>query len=119
MAMNKAERQAHEKAIGDLAAAKALSWPSYAYPERMTPTEDSWAAPMVGWWLNLYSARVGQGCFSRGAHSTGSTTKTNTQGTGGPWFASEREALMALRIAKTEEFARRLAVIDKAIEGAS
>lgn len=71
------------------------------------------------WTFNAYSSSVHHGCFSRVYHSTHSHEKTNSQGLGGPWYETEREALIALRIAKETEFTAALAKLDEKIAALS
>ena len=67
------------------------------------------------WTFNAYTSTVQHGCFSVIYHSTHSHEKTSSQGLGGPWYETERDAWVALRIAKEKEFDKKLAEIDKRI----
>jgi hypothetical protein len=122
MAMTKSERAEMERLRNDLALARALRWPDYK-PEHIDPAEArrgiGFSDIVPAWSFNAYSLRVEHGCFSSLYHSTYDPTKTTTQGQGGPWFPTMRDALMALRVAKTIEFAKTLAQLDRQIEGAA
>lgn len=120
MAMTKTERVAMDKLADDLRLAKALSWPTER-PMRVDTTaalegRSAWSEPVRAWWFNLHNAAVQEGCFGSHQHSKWRTDKTDAQGSGGPWFASKRDALLALRQAATEDCAKRLARIDAMIE---
>jgi hypothetical protein len=68
----------------------------------------------VGWWMNPYfntfdstNGRVGQGCSSGYSHSTSSTVKTSTQQVG-RFYATKKDAVLALRWAWCRMFAKAL-----------
>lgn len=130
MAMTKAEQAQMEA----LKVRLALAWP----PEPPKPIDIAVAQEASdkpwfrAWWLNTYARRVGPGVVvNDGLHSTSDYTdaqletrydgrsrvsfsKTN----GGPWFATERDALMALHYAVAMECAGHLYQISKRIEAA-
>lgn len=123
MAMNKSEKAEMDRLRSDLAKAKALRWPDYA-PERIDPKEALREAQrqnlVQAWCFNAWrEGNVSFGCFNSINHSVNRSDRTTTQGQGGPWFPTRRDALMALRLAKTEEFASALARLDEEIRAAS
>lgn len=117
--MNKKEQAAFDALKTELAIAKAFCFKEYA-PVKI----DTEAAiqglectdVVVAWCANHYQGSVSQGCFSYVYHSTHSTTKTSTQTRGGPWYETKREALMAVRLVKQQEYAKSLALLDMQIE---
>lgn len=46
--------------------------------------------------FNAHAKRVDHGCFSRISHSTRTHEETTSQGLGGPWYDSDRDAARAL-----------------------
>lgn len=116
MSMTKAE-----KAMLDAMRTRlALRWPDYS-PTPIDPASMRFTSAgelYTAWWFNLYRKEVGQGCFGSTFHSTRSTTKTDSQTRGGPWYASEADALRAMRLQATAEAAVRLRQIDEMIEKA-
>jgi hypothetical protein len=121
MAMTKAERVAMDKLAGDLRLAKALSWPTErpTLLDRQTALALSPTGIVRAWWFNYHVGQVGEGCFDSVHHSRHRADKTDSQGNGGPWFPTKRDALLALRQAATEDCAKRLARIDAMIEEAA
>lgn len=67
------------------------------------------------WTFNAHNSTVKHGCFSGLYHSVWNTTKTNTQGVGGPWYETELDAYIALRFQKEKDYKKALAEIDKKI----
>ncbi len=113
MTMTKAEKAA----VDALKVELALRWPRYDAPEHMVyPERKGYGArPVIaGWWMNAYNGEVGEGCTDGMYHSRHSTTKTDTQ-TGGVFWPTKLDALKAMRIKMSEDFARRLAAIDAQI----
>jgi hypothetical protein len=101
----------------------ALAWPAYEKPERINHEEIRRLTERLGygnseairlWTYNAYSRRVTLGCVSRVHHSSEGAV-TTSQGQGGPWFPTEREAYQALRWAVTRSFASDLLALDKCI----
>ena len=84
----------------------ALAWPSFPEPQPLDDAErDSLLASVresqktalvVAWTYNAYAHEVLKGCFSGNQHSTRSHTRTTTQGSGGPWFVTRKDAAEAL-----------------------
>lgn len=121
MAMTKKESAHVDALIKALAEARALRFPDYAEPSRLEAKPDQ--RPAEGWILNAYTGRVSKGWFTSYSHGDGparsdGSYRSGSQGMGGPWYATKRDALQALRLAKTNEFARLLAAIDMQIDAA-
>lgn len=116
--MNKKEQAEFAALRYELEMAKALCFKDYA-PEEIDTNKASDGLPTGGvvaaWWVNKYSNIASAGCFSRIYHSRNSTTKPDSQTQGGPWYATEVDALKALRMHKQEEYAETLADIDRKI----
>ena len=116
--MNKTEERAFAELRHELAMSKALRWPDYQ-PRQLDVSSEAnalvTANVVQAFWFNAHTGKVGRGCFNSVNHSTWSETKTTTQGAGGPWFSTNRDALMALRIEMTRDFADQLAKIDACI----
>ena len=98
---------------------RALRWPE----QEPTPIDMDAALAgaengrVVAWtYLAGYTRQdVLQGCFSSNFHSIGHTSRTNSQGRGGPWYATKLEALQALRAQVTRDVAATLLSIDEEI----
>jgi len=124
MAMNKAERQRLENLEHDLEIERALRFPCFSRPSPMTI--DDIKANLVeggdkyktgepemvarGWFMNEHTGRVTYGCSNGHYHSTDGDTTTSQFA--GAMYASQYEALCALRWAATTRAAEKLAEID-------
>lgn len=122
MSMTKAEKERLANAERRLGVAMALHWPIDPKPEPVDVQKElkgaEYGTLYVGWWINSYASwswcvrdAIGQGCSNGTNHSSSSTTKTSTQGPG-CFYATETEALLALRWELCEEFAKKLAALD-------
>lgn len=116
--MNKKEQQAFDDLKADLAAARALSWPSYPVPLRTVAASDG--ETVSGWNFNArrdYDS-VFEAWSTTISHGEG-RNKPSEYGSGSQGrvrlFATRADALRALRYEKTERFARELAKIDAQI----
>lgn len=114
MAMTKAEKAA----VDALKVELALRWPRYEMPARLAYPErkgDYGPRPLViGWWMNAYNGEADQGCTDGMYHSRRSTTKTDTQ-TAGVFWPTKLDALKAMRIEMSKDYARKLAAVDARI----
>lgn len=117
MSMTKKEREEMEAIRSALALSKALSWPAYAPTPIDAATASADGTLVVAWWFNSHTREVSQGCFRGHAHSRWRIDKTDSQTTGGPWYRTEIEALQALRVVLTTQYATALAQIDRRIAG--
>lgn len=127
MSMTKAEKAAMEA----LRVRCALSWP----PPPPKPIDIAVAREGLGrdylhaWWFNLGRGMVGQGVTNgsvSATHNYGDAELADrfsrnarvslSQGPGGPWFATELDALQALHHAIARDCAERLAAIAKRVE---
>lgn len=103
----------------------ALCWPIEPEPQPMNISEKRegkpWGSLLVGWWINAYCAigstgsvynAIGQGCTNSVHHSTWSTTKTDSQNCG-RFYATKKDAILALRWEVCRKFAKTLSQIDK------
>jgi len=125
MAMNKTEQAAFEKLRSDLALSRAMRWPDYPEPAPMTRAEIEankvdggmkWGKPQKvarGWFQNAYDQRISHGCSDGHGHDRHGDT-TSSQGMG-RMYATKADALRAMRIEMTENFAGRLAAVDRQI----
>lgn len=122
MAMNKTERARLDMLEQKLLEAKALRFPDYR-PAQIDVAEvtagDKWNDINEGWSFNTYSFRISHGWF--GANSHGSMPRDTkhisaSQGCGGPWYKTHLDAMMAMRIAVTDQYAKTLAALDGLIE---
>lgn len=122
MAMNKAEKAAM-RALRERA---ALNWPGY---EPVGVDVRAWQEAtgekvLVLWTYNAYAeGRVTKGWTDGYVHNregaapqAGDRNRSASQMMGGPWYHTRREALQALRVAKTADVARLLANIDALID---
>lgn len=129
MAMTKAEQAQMEA----LKVRLALAWP----PEPPKPIDVAVAQEASdkpwfrAWWFNSSARSVGLGVVVNGLHSRSNYTDAQletrydgrsrvslSQTSGGPWFATERDALMALHHAVAMECAGMLYQISKRIDAA-
>jgi hypothetical protein len=113
MAMTKAEKAAFDLIVKQLDEARAMRFRDFTL-FRLVPSE----LLQIGWAFNQYNREVGVGCFRAGAHSYSRTDRTDSQGTGGPWYASKADAYRALRVEIQQNYAEILAIVDKKIENA-
>jgi hypothetical protein len=123
MAMNKSEKARMDTLEHELRKVKALRFPDYV-PAKINIAEATtgrdWDTVTVGWAFNVHSLRVWQGWFRATSHGTWPRNpkyNSGSQGCGGPWYVTKRDATMALRIALTDQYAENLANIDRLIEG--
>jgi hypothetical protein len=114
MAMTKAEKAAFDLVVKQLDEARALRFRDF-FLHRLVPSDLN----QTGWTFNTYSREVSQGCFRAGAHSYSRTDRTDSQNTGGPWYASRADAYRALRLALQQEYAEILAILDRKIDNAA
>ncbi|MFC5353580.1 hypothetical protein [Azospirillum himalayense] len=124
MAMTKAEKAEMEALREARDLARALRWPEYAEPAMMPiPPSGEHAS---GWLFNAHRAMdlwgtgnsVYQAWSKSSTHGDGASPAPNRSGSqnGVPLFAARLDALKALRLAMTKEFARKLARVDAEIE---
>lgn len=125
MAMTKKEQAEMERLRFDLALARAMRWPSYPKPASMTVAEikDSlvdggvqYGSPQKvarGWFTNAYSQRLTYGC-SNGISHNNDGDKTTTQNMG-QMYRTKADAARAMRFEMTEDFAKKLAAVDRII----
>ncbi|WP_425321500.1 hypothetical protein [Azospirillum baldaniorum] len=123
--MTKAEKAEMEALREARDLARALRWPEYAEPA-MIPPPDFSDDHTTGWLFNAYRITAqygGMGDAVYRAWSGGNTHgegeapiphRSATQG-GVSLFATRLDALKALRLAMTEDFARKLARVDAEI----
>jgi hypothetical protein len=120
--MNKKEQAALAQLEKELGIAKAFQFKEYV----LTPINVETASKRLGncdgvvvaWYANTYNGSVSEGCFNRVNHCSSRSDKTTTQGQGGPWYETKREALMAVRLVKQRAYAEDLARIDREIAAA-
>lgn len=117
--MTKAEQQQIENLQRELREAKALRWSGFAMPERMQVPK---AGYVDGWIERTREREVAKAWTENKYHGygvRGARKPKNTALHGGlRLFATKLEGLTALRIAKEQEFAEMLVVIDQNIENA-
>lgn len=125
MAMNKLEKARVDMLEKELRVVKALRFADYN-PAKIdimeATTGKDWNTVSRGWAFNVHSLRVWQGWFRSSSHGEwprDPERSISSQGCGGPWYVTRRDALMALRIQLTNKFAETLAAIDEQIEGAN
>jgi hypothetical protein len=114
MAMNKSEKERLAQLEAELRKAKALRYPTDPIPETL-PLPKTSEKLVRGWDFNTYSKMVEVACTTSYEHSYGCANYTTTQ-RAHPVFATRLHALIALRHAVTNDFARQLASIDEKIE---
>jgi hypothetical protein len=120
--MNKLEKARVKMLESELRVVKALRFVGYN-PAKIdimeATTGKDWNTVSRGWTFNVHSLRVWQGWFRSSSHGTWPREEGNSasQGCGGPWYVTRRDALMALRIQLTNRYAETLAAIDEQIEG--
>lgn len=92
---------------------------AFKLPEKINTAEKSkgfkFGEVYPAWTFNAYQSTVQHGCFSGLYHSVWNHTQTNSQGVGGPWYETERDAYIALRHQKEKDYAKALSEIDKKI----
>lgn len=122
MAMNKAERAEFEALKLERDMARALRWPEYSKPTRMTEAEirmemaSSGSSVARGWFENAYSHRVSFGCSNGVNHNTdGAQISSQNMGV---MYRHKSEALRVMRLKMTEKFAKALADVDSQIAAA-
>ena len=121
--MTKAERARLEAAETRLAQALALRWSGLEMPPRLPlPAADQ--TVVNGWYFNQHgSGNVFEAWTSSATHGFGHITARKEAASASrnprPVFASKRDALIALRVAKERDFAERLAEIDAQIAEAA
>jgi hypothetical protein len=81
--------------------------------------QHGWGFLLRAWTFCTHTKEVFEGCTDGNSHAVKRTDRVTSQGMYGPWYRTKREALMALRLAVQEEFAKELAKIDAAIEAES
>lgn len=114
--MTAAERRRIEAEERDRAVFAALAWPQEPCPQPWSKErvyEAGWTvsgsgdSPIRAWTYNAYSLRATYGSFDPYAHST-DDDRPRSKGQGGPWFATEVEARLAMRWAVCREMAETL-----------
>lgn len=135
MAMTKKEQEAFRALTQELLEERAFGWPREAEPKAVNLTVFQDENPGVlfqGYTFNTHRALTGygnvrdavmKGC-SKGGHAVTELynempTKTTTQGPGGPWYRTEREAWLACRWELCRKVAAMLANIDERIANAA
>ena len=122
MAMTKREQAELEALLQRFAEAKALRWLGVPEPARMPLPEKGY---VNGWTFNTYDSGVntawtGSNSHSRSGHRTddGQGYRRNISASQGglPLYATELDALIALRLATERECARKLAALDRRID---
>jgi hypothetical protein len=121
MAMTKAERLELETARNELAAAKALGWSGHKAPE-LLPVP-SYPGHTKGWVYNTHRISVERAWSESIAHGYGLYPGADPRHCYGRQdgirlYATERDALIALRLAAEKLYAEKLADIDAKIAGA-
>lgn len=127
MAMTKAEKAEMDRLREARDMARALRWPEYAEPEPISREEVrsfvgngySDTKVMKGWFSNRHSEVPTLGCSNGINHNPTGTERTTSQEPG-VMYRTKLDALRVIRLAKTVQFARKLAELDAAIaaEGA-
>lgn len=132
MAMTKKEQEAFRALTQELLEERAFGWPREAEPKPVDIQAFHEANPGVlfqGYTFNIYAVFGGSirdavlhgGCSSTGHAKTQlyypMPTKTTSQGEGGPWYRTEREAWLACRWAVCRKMASLLADLDERIYG--
>lgn len=112
MAMNKKEQEAMVSLRTEL----ALAWPREKEPARINMSHLTSSTLMTAWTFSSYSRVATRGCTNGVHHNRDGTDKTKSQGAGGPWYNTERDALLAIRWQVCRDFAKALREIDRAIE---
>jgi len=118
MAMNKSEKAEFEAFKLERDMARSLRWPEYRKPSTMTDAEiqmekrggGGFNDVARGWFCNAYSGSVTYGC-SNGVNHNRDGDRTTTQGTG-KMYRYKSEALRAMRIEMTIDYAKKLAAVD-------
>ena len=122
MAMTKREQAELEALRQELAEAKALRWLGVPEPARMPLPEKGY---VNGWTFNSYNSGVdtawtGPHSHSRSRHRTddcqGHLGNMSASRGGLPLYATELDALIALRLATERECAKKLAALDQRID---
>lgn len=119
MAMNKSEKAEFDAFKLERDMARSLRWPEYTKPVRMTDAEikmemaRSGANVARGWFQNAYRHAVTYGCSNGVSHNTDGE-KTTSQNSG-YMFRYKSEALRAMRIEMTLDYAKKLAGVDASI----
>lgn len=127
MAMNKAEQAAFEALRHEIRLCQALRFSEAPEPQRMDLPE---RGHLNGWLFNAYSTTVQKAWTQRVSHGDGHPTddeianrwkshKWMGSQNGVRLYATERDALIALRKKKEREFAEALAKLDALIEAAT
>lgn len=126
--MNKKEQAEFDALKADLAAARALRWPDYEEPAKLLPPQND--GHVQGWNYNAYLMRdhgnpanaVFQAWSESNRHGHGVYKKDQIASQKGvALYPTRADALRALRLRITEEYARTLASVDALIaeEGAA
>lgn len=127
MAMTKKEIAAVDAIKRELAEERAFGWPREAEPQQVDIAAFKEANPGVlfqGYTFNTYRIfnRHGGDPVMHGCANTGHAitelynpmpTKTTSQGVGGPWYRTEREARLAARWKACRQMAEMLADLDE------
>ena len=120
MSMTKAEKARLDQAKAEVLIARALRWNGLKEPERLPIPERGYTN---GWSINTYGAGTVDAAWTeRVANGRGHRFDDNNANgisaskDGRRLFATKRDALIALRVAKEREYALLLATIDTLIE---
>ena len=121
--MTKAENTEMNRLRSELAFARALRWPDYPKPERLTrdqltPVRNQYSGGVVTAWHQANyetNYRVSEGCSDGVSHNPSGTNKTTSQSVG-EFYRTRLEALRVVRHEMTERFAKALAAVDAEIE---
>lgn len=115
--MNKKETQAMEDLKSELNRVKAMRFTDVPNPLNAEEMANGLGGLNVikAYWFNDFNGNVALGCFSRMYHSLHNSEKTDRQGIGGPWYATELEALKAMRCALEFRYSKDLSKIDARI----
>lgn len=113
-----AERKRQEVEAYDRAVYAALAWPVEPCPQPYS--KERMAEMVVGfgyartdviraWTYNKHNREATYGGFGKGSHFVrGDGLSFHSQTAGGPWFATEAEARLALRWAVCQQFSEEL-----------
>ena len=121
MSMNKKEQAAFDAAIIEAKCNRALSWSPLPVPERtvMPPQSGGFT---TGWTFNVYSNTVSKAWSESTAHGFGEYPADQNRRLASQGrislYATELDALLALRAATERDCATRLMGIDQRIETA-
>lgn len=114
MAMTKKERAELEALETEV----ALRWPRYEMPANVPPPKwEPGQGLTILWTINAFTGRVTRGCTDGHSHNRDGVDRATSQRPAPPegWYETKAEALRALRIRMSEQFAEKLAAVDRQI----